>query len=188
MDLPSGRLHRNEIRNGKTETAFPGVFQEWSASRRPGSAELVWQDAQPVVRTRIYAPHLERLARTWVRDFASQDTVGGVANEVESSELSGVGQLDLVAVERNPSGASKIIAIGEVKSGVQPVGLAEVARLDEAVKNLASVRSVRVRRMVTPSCKRILVSRAGFTAELHKIAAGRPDVELVDLPRLYGGL
>jgi uncharacterized protein len=147
----------------------------------------VWDDAQPIVRSRIYAPHLERLARIWVRDFASQDSVGGVADEVEGSEVAGVGQLDLVAVERPVNGSRKVIAVGEVKSGAEPVGVAGVTRLDVAVDRLATGRSLEVRKMMSPSIKRVLVARAGFTLELRRLAARRGDIELVDLARLYHG-
>jgi uncharacterized protein len=155
--------------------------------RRSGSASVVWEDARPIVRSQIFGPHLESIARTWVRDFASQDTMGGVVDEAESSELLGIGQLDLVAVERGPKGNKKIVAIGEVKSGIEPVGIGELARLDAALVGLSTARSVPVRKMVGVSTKKILVGRSGFTVELHREATRRSDVELVDLARLYNG-
>lgn len=155
--------------------------------RRPGAAATVWEDAQPIVRSQIYGYHLERLAREWVRDFASQESVGGVPDEVEATELAGVGQLDLVAVERSVTGARKVIAIGEVKSGTEPVGTGEIDRLDDAVTQLASGRSTRVRRMMSAHTKLVIVARAGFTVGLRRAAARRDDIELVDLARLYTG-
>ena len=155
--------------------------------RRPGSASTVWEDARTIVRSQIYAPHLESLARSWIRDYASQDSLGGVVDEVEPSELAGIGQMDLVAVEMGTKGNRKVIAIGEVKSGIEPVGIKELERLDEAITNLASARSVQVRRMMAVPPKRILVARSGFTVELHRAATRRGDVELVDLQRLYDG-
>ena len=155
--------------------------------RRPGGASTVWEDARTIVRSQIYAPHLESLARSWIRDYASQDSLGGVVDEVEPSELAGIGQMDLVAVEMGTKGNRKVIAIGEVKSGIEPVGIKELERLDEAITNLASARSVQVRRMMAAPLKRILVARSGFTVELHRAAKRRGDVELVDLMRLYDG-
>jgi DNA-binding MarR family transcriptional regulator len=155
--------------------------------RRPGVGSTVWEDAQPIVRSRIYGPHLERLAREWMRDFASQESVGGVVDEVEASEIVGVGQLDLVAIERSTTGARKIIAVGEVKSGNDPVGVGEVERLDGMIAKLASARSTKVRAMTSANIKRILVARAGFTVDLRRAAARRSDIELVDLARLYTG-
>ena len=155
--------------------------------RRPGSAATVWEDARSIVRSQIYAPHLESIARSWIRNFASQDSIGGVVDEVESTEIVNTGQLDLVAVERGAKGNRKIIAVGEVKSGIEPVGIGELERLDEAIVKLGSARSLTVRRMIAVPPKRILVSRAGFTVELHRAASRRGNVELVDLIRLYGG-
>ena len=155
--------------------------------RRPGSAATVWEDARSIVRSQIYAPHLESIARSWIRNFASQDSIGGVVDEVESTEIVNTGQLDLVAVERGTKGDRKIIAVGEVKRGIEPVGIAELERLDEAIVKLGSARSLLVRRMIAVPPKRILVSRAGFTVELHRAATRRGNVELVDLIRLYGG-
>jgi uncharacterized protein len=164
------------------------VIEQFSGRlRRPGSAATVWDDAQPIVRSRIYAPHLEHLARLWVRDFASQDTVGGVVDEVEGSDVVGVGQLDLVVVERSVTGARKMIAIGEVKSGIEPVGVSEVERLDKTIIKLAAGRSPRIRQMMSVRTKQILVARSGFTVELRRLAARRADIELVDLQRLYAG-
>ncbi len=155
--------------------------------RRPGSAATVWDDARPVVRSQIYGPHLEALSRSWVRDFASPESIGGVVDEVESSNIAGVGQLDLVAVERASNGGRTLIAVGEVKSGVEPVGASELDRLDEAVTKLASARSPMIRRMADAHPKRILVARSGFTIDLRRAAKRRGDVELVDLMRLYSG-
>ena len=196
--IDAGWVERHEdpfrVRRSRLELVEPIVrFHELVIEqfggrlRRPGSAAQVWDDAQPIVRSRIYAPHLERLARVWMRDFASQDSVGGVADEVEGSDISGIGQLDLVAIERAVTGARKVIAVGEVKSGVEPVGMAEVQRLDIAIDMLTTGRSIQVRRMMTSRPKQILVARAGFTVELRRAAARRGDIELVDLARLYQG-
>jgi AAA+ ATPase superfamily predicted ATPase len=155
--------------------------------RRPGSASSVWDDARPIVRSLIYAPHLETLARSWVRDFASPESVDGVADHVEPSDVAGVGQLDLVAVERGTKGGQRVIAVGEVKSGIEPVGIGELDRLDDAIAKLGTARSVAIRRLMVGHPKRILVARAGFTVELRRAVKRRGDVELVDLARLYGG-
>jgi uncharacterized protein len=40
---------------------------------------------------------------------------------------------------------------------------------------------------VTGPLKRILFSRSGFTNDLRRTADSRPDIELVDLARLYMG-
>ncbi len=156
--------------------------------RRPGSARTVWDDAQPMVRSQIYGPHLESIARGWLRDFASPETAGGVIDEIAPTELpGGIGQLDLVAVERSTNGGRSVIAIGEVKSGLEPIGAKVLDRLDHIADRLHTVRTAQVRRMTPSDPKRILVARSGFTLDVRRAAARRPDVELVDMIRLYAG-
>jgi uncharacterized protein len=86
-------------------------------------------------------------------------------------------QVDLVAVERAPSGGDQIHAIGEVKAGKEAVGVAEVERLDEIAGRLG--------KRAAPNVQRLLVSRSGFTLNLHRLAATRNDIQLIDLQRLY---
>ncbi len=85
-------------------------------------------------------------------------------------------ELDLAAVEIATRGSRRVCAIGEVKSGQEPTGIAELERLDAAVTLLPDSP-------VEP--RRLLVSRAGFTRELTQAARRRGDTELVDMPRLY---
>jgi len=67
-----------------------------------------------------------------------------------------------------------------VKSGQQPTGQAELDRLDRAAALLPPERS-------GIPVKRILFARSGFTRDLQQASRRRPDVELVDLHRLYNG-
>jgi uncharacterized protein len=145
----------------------------------------IWHDALPIVRSQIYGPHLEDLAKDWMMSHASNETLGGAATQVGSSIVTSGKrtdrrQLDLVAVERTARGAKRVLAIGEVKAGTEPVGVDQLARLDslaEAMDVGAPGRQV----------KKILVARAGFTLELTRAARRRTEVELVDLHRLYSG-
>jgi uncharacterized protein len=88
--------------------------------------------------------------------------------------------LDLLATVADKRGVDKVSLVGEVKSGQERSGLGQLTRLDTAVSMLDATR-------VAGPVKRILVARSGFTRELEQQARARPDVELVDLPRLYGG-
>jgi uncharacterized protein len=144
-------------------------------------ADVVWAKAMVMVRSQIFAPHLELLAREWLMsDADEQTTAGGPLNHCGPSRV-GVGQralrLDLLATVADPRGADKVSVIGEVKSGQERTGL---DRLDAAVLLLDPKR-------VSGSPKRLLLARSGFTRELEQRARTRPDVELVDLPRLYNG-
>lgn len=148
------------------------------------SPATIWDDVLPVVRSQIYAPHLEHLAKEWVLGYASPESLGGTATSVGSSVLT-TGrahervQLDLVVTERTSKGGTRLIAIGEVKAGVAPVGVEQLAGLDAAEQRLKG-------EAVEP-LKKLIVARGGFTGDLVREARRRPDVELVDLHRLYNG-
>ena len=146
-----------------------------------GEAGRVARDARPIIARQIYGPHLEWMAAEWALSFASEATMGGSPRLVAPGVLQSNGkhQVDLVAVERALGGGDRIHAIGEVKAGREALGVAEVARLDDIVGKLGA--------RAAPSVQRLLVSRSGFTQGLHRVAATRGDIQLVDLHRLYNG-
>jgi hypothetical protein len=122
------------------------------------------------------------MAAEWALRFASEASLGGSPRLVAHGLLSHRGtthQIDIVAVERGPQGGDRIHAIGESKAGKTPVGIGELARLDDLVALLG--------KRAAPDVKRLLVARSGFTSELARLAVCRHDVELVDLHRLYDG-
>ena len=94
--------------------------------------------------------------------------------------------LDFAAVETTVRGARRLLAIGEVKATTAKVGPALLARLDQVASTLESDPPRGV--TISGSLKRVLFSRMGFTNELLRISDQRPDVELVDLARLYAGV
>jgi uncharacterized protein len=142
-----------------------------------GRAREVWRDVRPVVASQILAPHLEHLALDWLVRFASSETVGGSLSLAGSTVLNGnSSQVDIAAVEATSRGTTHPIIIGEVKATDERVGVDQLVRLDDIAGRLAN-----------PACKRLIVSKAGFTTDLERAAARRADVELVDLVRLYTG-
>lgn len=138
----------------------------------------VWIDAAPDVAARIAAPHLEALTQRWLLAHASGQTVGGTVTEVGASSIDGVGQVDVVAVEATSTGGRRPILVGEVKATAERVGATLLARVDAAATALQKEG---------PVITRLLVSAAGFTSDLQRVAATRKDVQLVDLHRLYHG-
>ena len=88
-------------------------------------------------------------------------------------------QLNVVAVAPDRNDTDRVCAIGECTAGAEAIGLGELARLDQ----LVSAEPKRI----PETAKRLLFARHGFTAELRRAARKRPDVELVDLQRLYHG-
>ena len=140
----------------------------------------VWEDAQPRLSRRVYAPHLEWMAAEWVLSFASSDTVGGDVRSAGTATIA-TGQnrmrLDMVAVAPDRDDVERVCAVGECKAGAEAVGLAELARLDDVIGRMG-VRA-------SSLTKRLLFARSGFTSEVRREARRRADVELVDLRRLY---
>jgi AAA+ ATPase superfamily predicted ATPase len=159
---------------------------------RPYEARLVgpararvWTEVSDVVSSLILGPHLEEMARSWCLDHAASDTLGGLPSRCEHAlvacrEHKTNHELDVVVSQDAPYASSRVLAIGEVKATRQPTGLNQLERLEHIVTLLpAPVASERPRLL--------FFARHGFTPELTAEAASRPDVELVDLVRLYQG-
>ncbi|WP_018350482.1 AAA family ATPase [Longispora albida] len=151
-----------------------------------GEAKRVWADAADTVASKIYGPHLEDLAREWVLAHASEETMGGGRASwvrpatVACAEHKQGHEIDVVAMESSAFTGDRVLAIGEVKATGKPVGVAELSRLGHLRDLLPPDR-------VTTPPKLLLFSRTGFVPDLTTEAAGRSDVELVDLNRLYNG-
>ncbi|MER5443362.1 hypothetical protein [Streptomyces sp. NPDC002790] len=93
-------------------------------------------------------------------------------------------ELDVVALaegERRQAGAPVVRAIGEAKSSDRARTLPDLERLDR-IKGLLLARGV-----PADGAKLLLFGRSGFDANLTKAASARPDVELVDLERVWHG-
>lgn len=148
-----------------------------------------WADARSTVESRIHGPHFEDLARTWVRRFAAEGTTGGPVGEVGSTvvnDRTGRAQVEVDVVglargQRRQTRDARVLVLGEAKASASPRGVADLARLDR-------VRSLLVARGVDASQARLLLfGRSGFDTDLAALAAARPDVELVDLERMWSG-
>jgi uncharacterized protein len=147
-----------------------------------GRGTEVWSDAQPRIARRILAPHLEWMANDWMIRHASAETAGGGIRSSTPGVLrprTRPWQIDIVAMAPDRNDVDRVTAIGEVKATREPVGQHELDRLDEIALALGARAGTVV--------KRVLVARAGFTAELVRESRRRGDIELVDLDRLYGG-
>jgi len=85
-----------------------------------------------------------------------------------------------VVVANDPSSNGVITAIGEAKDTNHPVDTRQLRRLEHLRGLLPSGRIDRQPRL-------LLFSRSGFTPDLTEEAATRPDVDLIDLDRIYRG-
>ncbi|MGH3930436.1 MAG: AAA family ATPase, partial [Pseudonocardiaceae bacterium] len=150
-----------------------------------GRGPEVWAANADTVAAKIYGPHLEDLAREWCLSHADSTTLGGSAHDVMPATVAcrehGRGhEIDVVVVQTSAGTRRRVTAIGEVKSTTRPIGVPEISRLDH-------VRDVLPDSSVVMPPRLLLFSRAGFTADVHRTAASRSDIELVDLDRLYRG-
>jgi uncharacterized protein len=161
---------------------------------RGGDARRVWLDAESTIAALIQGPQLEQLAYDWALVHAAADTFGGSVSLVGPTSLSRpmtaadgkpIRDLDFAAVETTARGARRILAVGEVKATTAKVGPGLLDRLDRVAGSWETKPPRGT--TVTGPLKRVLFSRAGFTSDLRRMADSRPDIELVDLPRLYTG-
>lgn len=147
-----------------------------------GHKGTVWEDAQHRIARLVHGPHLEWMANDWALRYAAPSTVGGSIRDCGPGIFRNKGrswQVDVVAQQPDRNDLPLITAIGEVKAEREPVGQAQLARLDEIAAALG--------KRAVPTVRRLLVARSGFTAELRRTVRQRGDVELIDLDRLYGG-
>ncbi|KAB8184208.1 AAA family ATPase [Microbispora catharanthi] len=161
------------------------VIQRHEAELVAGRAERVWKTNADTVASQIYGAHFEDLARQWCFEHASPDTLGGVASAVRPTELPcrehrRGHELDVVVMESASFAADRITAIGEAKSTEAPVDVPQLERLEH-------LRGLLPAGKVGALPKLLLFARSGFSRALVRLADRRPDVELVDLGRLYGG-
>ncbi len=159
---------------------------------RPNEARLVgrgraqvWTESADLVASLIHGPHLEDLARAWCLDHASAETLGGLPSRCEPAlvacrEHTTNHELDVVVSADSPHVGTRILAIGEVKAVRSPVGLNQLRRLEH-------IRTLLPGHTDSDRPRLLLFARHGFTLDLTSEADTRPDVELIDLPRLYGG-
>ncbi len=121
------------------------------------------------------------------------ETVGGRASRVQPATVrcpdatcpAREHGIDAVVIEVRPNEPDRVLAIGEAKWRTAPVDV----DVDELTR-LRHIRSVLPSSVLPGSpddVKLLLFSRAGFTPALTVAAAAAPDVELVDLDRLYTG-
>ena len=143
--------------------------------RRLGQA--VWAEVAATVRSRIYRPHLETLAREWVGFYASPETTGGPPARVGRTEVPCPEHRVRHEVDVVTLSGDRVVSLGEVKAGNQPVPVDELSRLVHLRDLLPRASGARL----------LLFSLAGFDDDLEKAARQNGAVELVDLERLYTG-
>jgi AAA+ ATPase superfamily predicted ATPase len=149
-------------------------------------AAEAWAESQGAFAAQVLGPHFEQLARTWTERFASADTLGGRATHVGFTQVNDIEarsrvELDVVAVRGNlDARRPHVLAVGEAKGGSATRTMADLHKLERGRVILGEKADVSEARL-------LLFSRSGFAPEVHEAARLRPDLELVDLERIYAG-
>lgn len=148
--------------------------------------QALFDDVESALHARVVAPAFECLVLDWADQIASRDTMGGDVTNVGSSVLGrsfggpDSAQIDLVAIERRASGQRRLLAIGECKHRLRPVGIGVLQRLEQLRDRLANKSN-------GADVKLLIACDAGFDRDLVRVAGKRGDVELIDADRLLTG-
>lgn len=155
--------------------------------RMDTDTDALWQRVLPTFRSQVLGPCFEWMARDWTAHRAAPSTLGGMADHVGATVVQRPGhapmELDVVVASDDgfEDGADvperrTVRAIGEAKVG-EPLDLHHLARLADARAALGD----------RASDAKLLLFGTTFHPALSAAARERPDVELIDLPRLYFG-
>ena len=153
-------------------------------------AAEVWAGAADTYRSRIVGPHFESLCRRWVDRYAAADTLGAPVApahrvQVNDRHRRQSFELDVVAASSLPGAGSPrqttVQLLGEAKAS--RLGTEDLARLDRLAELLDERKAV----SLAPTARKLLFSIQGFSPDLEATPRHRPDVELIDLDRLYEG-
>lgn len=106
----------------------------------------VLAEREAAIRSGIFGPHFEHLAREWVRRFGSDDELGGVTSRVVPAVLSDPKvktsrEVDVVALASGYGERPKVLAIGEAKYTEAKRTIADIDRLDHLRDLIAGTRS-----------------------------------------------
>jgi len=151
-------------------------------SRHDAETRELWREVTPTFESQVLGPCFEAAARYWTSHFADPRTLGGKPDHVGPTTLTfpdgAEGQLDVVVASGSSAaaGGRKVLCVGEAKVGVR-ISQGHLRRLEEARDVLGS----RARGA------KLLLFGTRFTPGLLASAESRPDVELIDLNRLYIG-
>jgi uncharacterized protein len=180
------RKNRTAYRIAEPLIAFHhAVVQPQTIGRTPrGGLSAIWPRSQSTFLSKVVGPHFEHLCREWVSDYAEPETFGGLPIQVTAGTVADPAARTSHEVDVVVSGAvgqdhGILLSVGEAKWN-KVMDVPQLERLRHILK-LLSAKGVDTSH-ARPAC----YSGAGFTPEL-RAAAGRGEVVLVDLERLYGG-
>lgn len=151
-------------------------------SRHDADTLALWRQLLPTFDSQVVGPCFEATARYWTAHLANTETVGGGPDRVGPTVIALAdgtpAQIDVVVAVDDAAEASErtVLSIGEAKVG-ERISQRHLHRLQEARVALGD----------RAADAKLLLFGTAFTAALMEMAAGRADVELIDLARLYSG-
>lgn len=156
------------------------VLDPNGALLRDRAPDEVWKNRlRASFDSRVRGPVFEAQARSWVRRFASTETINPDSRVGPSSVfVDGVEhELDLVVAVDGPTPAKRAVtAIGEAKAG-ETFGIRHLKHLERARAALGQ----------RAADARLFLFGTVFDPDLVSSVSKRSDVELIDLDRLYHG-
>lgn len=151
-------------------------------SRHGADPRDAWRQMQPIFESTILPACFAGMARYWATHFASYESLGGVAEFVGTTSVALDDQraryVPVVVAEGsmgNPQ-ARTVVAVGAVAFG------REITDVD-----LQQLMETRAQLGLRAATAKLLLFGTDFDELVREVEAGREDVELVDLERLYEG-
>ncbi len=156
----------------------------WSDLEHTRDASRLWRGAQRRFTGNVLGPHLERIARHWLRHMAPEDLLLDLPSSVSSGTVNDPArrtshEVDVVAFGLDDDGSRPLLALGEVKWG-DVMGHGHVDRLMR-VRELLTAQG----RSRADDARLLCVSAAGFTDELRDRASNDPAIQLIGASDLY---
>ncbi|MCZ9349910.1 hypothetical protein NGM36_08905 [Streptomyces mutabilis] len=152
---------------------------------RPGNAARVWEASRRRFVANVLGPHFEQVCREWALHHADPDLLGGLPTHVGHGVVNDPPtrtshEVDVAVVGVADGTKPPLLAIGEAKWN-DTMGIAHIDRL----RHIRDVIT-RTARYDTSRTKLLCFSGTGFNDKARQAADTSPDVQLVDLPELYG--
>ncbi|MFE0721085.1 ATP-binding protein [Streptomyces rochei] len=183
------RANRSTYRISEPLIAFYHAVMRpvWPQLERPGNAARVWQASRRRFVANVLGPHFEQVCREWALHHADPDLLGGLPAHVGHGVVNDPPtrtshEVDVAVVGVADGTKPPLLAIGEAKWN-DTMGTAHIDRL----RHIRDVIT-RTGRYDTSRTKLLCFSGTGFNDKARRAADTSPDVELVDLPKLYGTL
>ena len=157
--------------------------EPWRTLAEEGRRGQAWTAAAPAWRANVLGPHLERLSRVWASRFASPASLGGqpgIVGRAEIADPSGrvTREVDVavLAPDQRPGKHAQVQAIGETKLTADTDALTHLDRCTQLLDARGHGRP-----------RHLFIVHETATPALRAAVKHRPDVELIDLDRLYHG-